>query len=223
MQIKLERKNMTKRYWHWINGDKLRDGTKAVVGEWTVRVDDIKLCVKGYHGSYNVLDALKYAPGNTICRVYIKEVLESEDKVVGTQRKIIWMADAKEVLVQFAKWCALQVIDLWDAPDVVVEFLNSSYTDADAAHTIRAAAGYTIHTAAAHASAASAYAAAHASAASAYAAAHAAATHASYAHAAAYAAAIEDMKIRQNSMKIRQNKQLTDMLRKLEREKKRND
>jgi hypothetical protein len=44
---------------------------------------------------------------------------------VSAKRKILWRVDGEAVLRAFARWCALQVIDKWGAPDVVVEFLRT--------------------------------------------------------------------------------------------------
>lgn len=33
--------------------------------------------------------------------------------------------DATELLREFSRWCALQVIDMWDAPDVVRKYLET--------------------------------------------------------------------------------------------------
>jgi len=39
------------------------------------------------------------------------------------RREYLWIADATEALRAYARWCALQVIGLWDAPDVVRRYL----------------------------------------------------------------------------------------------------
>ena len=46
--------------------------------------------------------------------------------------------DATGVLLEWARWCALQVVDLWEAPEVVLHFLKTGKGAAEAA---RAAAG----------------------------------------------------------------------------------
>jgi hypothetical protein len=83
-----------------------------------------------------LIDALSYAPGSILCRVELGgEIIESDDKVVATERTVIAMANVSVELRTFARWCALQVIDLWDAPEVVRQYLETGD------ETIRAAAG----------------------------------------------------------------------------------
>jgi hypothetical protein len=50
---------------------------------------------------------------------------EPVDKHVGRRRKILATIDATDLLREFARWCALHVIDLWDAPDVVRKYLET--------------------------------------------------------------------------------------------------
>ncbi len=47
------------------------------------------------------------------------------DKWVGRRRKIEASLDATNLLRAHARWCALQVIDLWDAPAVVRRYLTT--------------------------------------------------------------------------------------------------
>ncbi len=123
--------------WHFLEDGKLRDGTKPPrKGAWLRHTGDLELCTSGLHASTDIMDALKYAPGGTLCRVECGgEVIESDDKRVCSQRKILWRFDATETMREFARWCALQVIDLWDAPDVVRNYLETGDED------LRAAAG----------------------------------------------------------------------------------
>jgi hypothetical protein len=48
---------------------------------------------------------------------------ESIDKWVGRRRKILATIDAEPLLREFARWCASQVLHLWDAPQVVHDYL----------------------------------------------------------------------------------------------------
>jgi hypothetical protein len=50
---------------------------------------------------------------------------EPIDKWVGRRRKIIATINAEELLREYARWCALQVIHLWDAPQVIREYLET--------------------------------------------------------------------------------------------------
>ena len=102
------------------------DGRIVIVGEkLTVDCEPI-LCEQGLHASKSILDALQYAPGPMLCRVRLfGQILHSDDKSVATERKVLWMFDATDLLRYFSRWCAAQVVHLWDAPDVVKEFLRT--------------------------------------------------------------------------------------------------
>lgn len=128
--------------WHF-TGDTLRDGSPIpAVGEWLKFEGEIIPCEQGLHASLEPFDALRYAPGALLHLVElrgdkkrkIKKHGEPCDKVVGCQRKIIASIDATDLMRQFARECALDVIHLWDAPEIVVNYLKTG----DAA--IRAAA-----------------------------------------------------------------------------------
>ena len=120
---------MKKRYWHFIGSDrKLANGDSRLVEAGQTYTIDCRpsLCELGLHASKNPLDALNYAPGMIVCRVELGgNIIHSDDKSVATERKVLWIADAEDVLNEFGRWCALQVIGLWDAPDVVVEYLKT--------------------------------------------------------------------------------------------------
>ena len=110
--------------WHFV-GDKLRDGSPVPRdGVWLPEIKPIKICERGYHGSLHPFDALRYAPGDTLCRCeYRGEILHDGDKFVASQRRIITRMDATEMLRYFARMQALSVVHLWDAPDVVLDYL----------------------------------------------------------------------------------------------------
>ena len=112
--------------WHFVN-DTLRDGRPIPPdGEWLVHDGELVMCESGLHASERILDALIYAPGNTICRVEVDgEILHDDDKLVAEKRKILWRIEGEQVLTAFARWCALQVVHLWDAPDVVIKYLTT--------------------------------------------------------------------------------------------------
>jgi hypothetical protein len=44
---------------------------------------------------------------------------------VATERTILWRIDGERVLREFARKCALDVIHLWDAPEVVKKYLET--------------------------------------------------------------------------------------------------
>jgi len=129
--------------WHFV-GPTLRDGRPVPAdGEWLEHDGPMAMCKSGLHASRKILDALRYAPGNTICRVECEDVVEEQDdKLMCRRRRILWQVDGEALLRDFARRCALDVIHLWDAPKVVVRYLKTGdESSRDAARaTARAAA-----------------------------------------------------------------------------------
>ena len=112
--------------WHF-TGDKLRDGRPIPpVGEWLEHEGPIALCKSGLHASVDILDALRYAPGPILHRVELDgEIIEDEDKLVASRRKILWSVDLTDTLRAFARACALDVVHLRDCPDIVRQYLET--------------------------------------------------------------------------------------------------
>ena len=114
--------------WHFLTADRHTGCGNILVktGE-TQRVDPPAiLCCNGLHASLKVLDALHYAPGPVVCRVEIGgQVTRGDDKLVATERTSLWMYNATDVLVRFARLCALDVAHLWGAPPEVVRCLRT--------------------------------------------------------------------------------------------------
>lgn len=112
--------------WHFTN-DRLRDGRPIpAVGEKLIHDGELKMCESGLHASKRIIDALRYAPGHMIHRVECGgEIIHQDDKLVCTERTILWTVDDEELLREFARMCALDVIHLWNAPDVVVQYLKT--------------------------------------------------------------------------------------------------
>lgn len=112
--------------WHFVS-DTLRDGSPVPPdGEKLVYGGKIELCIAGFHASKQIMDALGYAPGNTICRVKIGgEIIHGHGKLVASERTIIGRVDGDDILREFSRKCALDVIHLWDAPEMVVQFLET--------------------------------------------------------------------------------------------------
>lgn len=112
--------------WHFVD-DAFRDGVALPPdGERLVYAGEAAICVSGLHASVRILDALKYAPGNTICRVACEDVVDrADDKLVCRARTIQWRYDGEDLLRDFARQIALDVADLWDMPDVVRRFLET--------------------------------------------------------------------------------------------------
>lgn len=107
--------------------DKLRDGSPIPKkGEWLEYEGKVVICQSGLHFSRHPFDALQYAPGNLLHLVEVEDVVEEwGDKGVARKRKIIATIDAGPLLREFARKCALDVVNLWDAPDVVVRYLKT--------------------------------------------------------------------------------------------------
>ena len=114
--------------WHFLPaiGQLANGGGPVKLGEWLQYEGDLILCQQGYHASRRLIDALNYAPGPIACRVEVAgHIIKGDDKFVAQRRRVIVWCDATEVLRRFARPCALDVVHLWDAPDVVVQYLNT--------------------------------------------------------------------------------------------------
>lgn len=113
--------------WHFVS-DTLRDGSGVPADGVTLTHDGpLVICKTGLHASERILDALTYAPGNTICRVEAEgcEAQGHDDKFVCRSRTILWRVNGELILREFARHCALDVIHLWDAPAVVRQYLET--------------------------------------------------------------------------------------------------
>ncbi len=124
--------------YHFV-GEKLRDGKPIPAnGRWISR-KDISMCNYGLHASLHPFDALKYAPGETLCLVEMGGKIEyGDDKLVAQKRKIVARFDATELLYDQARKSALSVIGNWKTPvpQVVIDYLNTGRAD------LRSAAWY---------------------------------------------------------------------------------
>lgn len=111
--------------WHFV-GEKLRDGRDIPPdGVELVHEGPLEMCISGLHASVLLIDALRYAPGVTLCRVKCcGAIVSSYDKLVCTRRTIEWRLDTTEVLRAFARQCALDVAHLWEMPDIVRQHLT---------------------------------------------------------------------------------------------------
>jgi hypothetical protein len=115
------------RAWHFV-GDTLRDGRPVPKdGVKLIHTGDVIPCQKGLHASAHPMDALTYAPGNTLCLVecggQIIEHGNPVDKIACSERTIIARMDAEPLLRDFARHCALSVVHLWEPPQVVCDYL----------------------------------------------------------------------------------------------------
>ena len=118
--------------WYFSTPDKkLRYGDNRVIRNGiTHKIDITKLppsiCNHGLHAGKSVLDALQYAPGDYVWRVDLRGAMDiGTDKIAAESRTYLWGFDASTVLRNFARRCAIDVLHLWDAPDIVVRYLNT--------------------------------------------------------------------------------------------------
>lgn len=161
--------------YHFV-GETLRDGRPVPAdGVWLEHDGPCVMCKSGLHASLDPFDALKYAPGNILCLVDVEDIAnQDKNKLVCRRRKIIRRVDATDLLRRFTRLVALDVIHLWNPPDVVRQYLLTG--DERIREEARKAAAYAADAsyAAADAAADASYAA-YAAAAASYAAADAAA------------------------------------------------
>ena len=120
--------------WHFVNADKrlgYGDNRIVKVGRTHKVSGPVELCSHGLHASVRVLDALGYAQSPILTRVELGgEIIKGKDKVVASERTVIWMADISETLHKFAcdeaeralkarkvedprSWNAIKVKRLW--------------------------------------------------------------------------------------------------------------
>ena len=115
----------------------LRDGRPIPVdGIWLEHDGPMEMCESGLHFSRHPFDALTYAPGSTLCLVEIGgEIIEpkGDNKGICSRRKIVKRGDMTELLRYFSRQQALSVVHLWDAPDVVLDYLMTGDESARAA------------------------------------------------------------------------------------------
>src|SRR5574337_1301621 len=77
--------------WHFV-GDALRDGRPVPSDGEVLRHDGpLELCASGLHASIKIIDALSYAPGDTLCRVRCGgKIVRGDDKLICSERAILW-------------------------------------------------------------------------------------------------------------------------------------
>jgi hypothetical protein len=105
----------------------LRNGDQIPpIGEWLTVEGDLVICERGLHASREPFDALQYAPGPWLHLVDCSGIEhEHDDKLVCHRRRSIARFDATDILRALARHCALDVIHLWDAPQIVREYLET--------------------------------------------------------------------------------------------------
>ena len=113
------------------------DGRRIAIGRTHKVEGTIIPCNNGLHASVKPLDALQYAPGPIVWRVRMGGTgVDDGDKLAASERTYIGGGiDVSDTLRLFARQCALDVVHLWDAPDIVIKYLKTGD------ESIRAAAG----------------------------------------------------------------------------------
>jgi len=106
------------------------DNRNIVIGETHKISGDIVPCQHGLHLSKRIIDALNYAPGSVIYRVVGSGVIiphgNPVDKYACSERTYIAGGiDISNTLRLFARKCALDVIHLWNPPDIVIKYLKT--------------------------------------------------------------------------------------------------
>ena len=104
--------------------------------------------LRGLHAGPTIIDALQGAPGPFLWQVTLGGVVvhdrvrsKTESRLLGrfpledakissaSERTYNWGADVSDVLMKYARVCALDTIDQWDASDTVREFLETGNPD----------------------------------------------------------------------------------------------
>lgn len=125
--------------WHFLPADgcmRYGDGRKVVARRWYRCEGAVVACENGMHHSERILDALRYAPGPVLCRTELRGELAPHgnpvDKLAGRERKVLWKltaAQGEQLLRYCARKWALDVVHLWAATDVVLEYLLTGRDD----------------------------------------------------------------------------------------------
>ena len=106
------------------------DGRPIVLGETHKVEGEIVPCQHGLHLSKRLIDALQYSPGPVVYRVKGSGVIVPHgnpvDKYACSERTYLsGGVDVSDTLRVFARKCALDVINLWDAPEIVRRYLET--------------------------------------------------------------------------------------------------
>ena len=80
----------------------LRDGSPLRVRHLYEHPRRLVMCRAGYHDSARVIDAVRYAPGDALCRVLVSADLNDADKRCSRYRMTLAWIDAERILFEFA-------------------------------------------------------------------------------------------------------------------------
>jgi len=121
----------------------LRDGTPLEIGRTYEHHGPLVMCGAGYHSSGRVIDALRYAPGDYLCRVLASHDVADTDKHVSRYRVALVGYVATATLHLFSAriaYCALLAEreagrephpDSWRAVATKVSWCRGEATDDD--------------------------------------------------------------------------------------------
>jgi hypothetical protein len=106
------------------------DGRIIKLGRTHKVKGEIIPCNNGLHASPKIMDALSYASGHVVWRVELGGIIKSHgnpiDKYAASERTYVSGGiNIEGLLREFARKCALDVLHLWDAPDVVKKYLET--------------------------------------------------------------------------------------------------
>ena len=116
---------------YWFGGIALphNDGRPVAVGVTHTHDGEIVPCKSGLHASAHPMDALAYACTNQLWLVELGGTILPHgtpvDKHAASERTYLARIDAEPLLREFARWCALQVVPVWNCPDVVRQYLET--------------------------------------------------------------------------------------------------
>ena len=92
--------------WHFVRDDKrlgYGDNRIVKVGRTHKVKGEPVLCNHGLHASVRLIDALGYADSSILTRVELGgTIIKGYDKVVATERTVLWMSDISDLLHRFA-------------------------------------------------------------------------------------------------------------------------
>ena len=115
--------------WKFLRADRrlgYGDGRMVEVGVPLEIYGPPVLCARGIHACRRAIDALKYAESAIVARVECGgEIVEGDDKLTCTRLIPVAIFDATDALRHFARLCALDVIEKWDAPEIVRRYLET--------------------------------------------------------------------------------------------------
>lgn len=104
------------------------DGRRIKIGRTHKVEGAIVPCSNGLHLSQRAIDALDYAPGPIVWKVRGSDIIipNGNDKHACSERTYIAGGiDVSDTLRAFARKCALDVIDFWDASKNVIRCLRT--------------------------------------------------------------------------------------------------